>query len=248
MWNFFLLMFSTLIAPDEATGIPPGYQLVWSDEFNGNILDRSKWNYRGIGRRGDTYVSKSAVTFNGKGCVAIELFQSQDSLITGMISTDQLFETRFGYFETRASLPDVAGAWPAFWLQSSANLENGEPNTHGVEIDIFEYFPHERKDAVSHSLHWGGYGKTHQHYGPFYSQLKPTKDGFHVFGLEWTATSYATYVDGVKTFTGDVHISQVPEFIILSFEADHKIAGPLQKQQLPKKFEVDYVRVYKKDS
>jgi beta-glucanase (GH16 family) len=230
----------------EPAGIPKGYDLVWADEFNNTKLDRSRWNYRGLGPRGDANIVESAVTLNGKGNLVISLSRLGDELYSGMIATNGLFETKYGYFETRAKLPEISGAWPAFWLQSATNVEGGQPETHGVEIDIFEYFPHETKGAVSHSLHWGGYGRSHHHYGPFYSKLQPTLDGFHVFGLEWTPRSYSTFVDGVKTFTGDAYISQVKQFLILSLEADRKIAGELDQQSLPGKFEIDYVRVYKK--
>lgn len=222
-----------------------GYHLIWHDEFNGKILDRSKWMYRGLGKRGDAYNVESAVRLN-KGCLVITTGVSGDSLTTGMVATEGLFETRYGYFEARVSLTNTNGIWPAFWLQSSLNGDNGTPEKNGVEIDIFEYFRNNRPDAVSHSLHWGGYGRTHHEFGPFYSNLMPKKDGFHVFGLEWTPDYYSTFVDGVKTYTGTTYISRVPQFMILSVEANQAIAGKVEKNKLPDQFLVDYIRVYQK--
>jgi beta-glucanase (GH16 family) len=223
-----------------------GYRLVWADEFDGKTLDRTKWKYRGLGQRGDAINDKSSVYLDGRGHLVIEARWVDDKIYAGIIDTEGLFETRYGYFECRAKLPMIAGIWPAFWLQSSSNKDDTEPATAGAEIDIFEYFHHERRDTVSHSLHWGGYGRTHRVAGPVLGPMKKTLDGYHVFGLEWTPDSYSTFVDGVKTYSGNTLISGVPEFIVLSLEVNKQVAGPLDRRNLPGKFIIDYVRVYKK--
>jgi hypothetical protein len=43
---------------------PPleGYQLVWSDEFEGDTLDLSKWDCRNLGKRRDAINVKDAVS------------------------------------------------------------------------------------------------------------------------------------------------------------------------------------------
>jgi beta-glucanase (GH16 family) len=230
-----------------ANGIPvKGYHLVWSDDFTGKKLDSRKWKYRQIGKRGDGHNDRRAIKLDGKGNLVITAFKKADSVFVGIVDSENLFETKFGYFECRAKLTSTSGIWPAFWLQSSKNGENGLPETHGVEIDIFEYFKHNRPDHVSHTLHWGGYGATHKQSGTIYSPLKKTRDGYHTFGLEWTADGYSTYVDGVKTYSTNSLISKVPEFIVLSLEVNKTIAGPLDFNDLPDCFTVDYVRVYKK--
>ncbi|MFM9911837.1 MAG: family 16 glycosylhydrolase [Chitinophagaceae bacterium] len=223
-----------------------GYLLHWSDEFNGNTLDRKQWNYRGLGKRGDAFNVSSAIFLDGKGHLIIKASQSEDSLLTGIIDTERNFETTYGYFECRAKLTSTNGIWPGFWLQSSRNTENGVPEKNGAEIDIFEYFQHERRDTVSHSIHWGGYSKTHQKAGPVLGPLQKTTDGFHTFGLEWTPTSYSTFVDGKVTYSGETYISKVPEFIVLSLEINKQVAGPVNLKNLPDQFTIDYVRVYKK--
>jgi beta-glucanase (GH16 family) len=223
-----------------------GYRLTWSDEFDGKTLDGTKWKYRALGQRGDAINTESSVYLDGRGNLVIEAGSVKDKIYAGIIDTEGLFETRYGYFECRAKLPMIAGIWPAFWLQSSSNRDDTEPATAGAEIDIFEYFHHERRDTVSHSLHWGGYGRTHKVAGPVLGPMKKTNDSYHVFGLEWTPDSYSTFVDGVKTYTGNTLISGVPEFIVLSLEVNQQVAGPLDRRDLPGKFIVDYVRVYKK--
>jgi beta-glucanase (GH16 family) len=223
------------------------YSLQWNDEFEGAKLNINKWNYRSLGKRGDAINSKDAIHLDGKGNLVIEARELGGNLIAGIIDTENKFATKFGYFECKAKLTRVKGIWPAFWLQSSTNIENGSPDKSGAEIDIFEYFKHEKLDSVSHTLHWGGYGKTHKKAGPVYGALQKTKDGFHVFGLEWTPNSYTTFVDGKATYIAKTNISQVPEFIVLSLEINREVAGILNKTELPDQYIIDYVRVYKKN-
>ncbi|MHA4807436.1 glycoside hydrolase family 16 protein [Flavitalea flava] len=223
-----------------------GYRLVWHDEFEGNLLDKTKWALRSPGKRGDAYNCESAAQLDGKGHLLLSITKKNDSVFTGMIATENLFETRYGYFECKAKLLRLKGSWVAFWLQSSANQDNGTPEKNGAEIDIFEYFPNLDTNSVTHMLHWGGYGATHKSSGPVRVFLKKTVDDYHTFGLEWTPEGYSTFVDGVQTYKGHSLISKVPEFMILSMEADSKVAGPLQLTGDPQYFTVDYVRVYKK--
>ena len=39
----FILLFALILS--IYAGVPNGYRLVWSDEFEGNSLDTSKWGY-----------------------------------------------------------------------------------------------------------------------------------------------------------------------------------------------------------
>ena len=41
------------------------YQLVWSDEFDGDTLDLDKWGYRSLGPRRDAVNVKETVGFDG---------------------------------------------------------------------------------------------------------------------------------------------------------------------------------------
>lgn len=222
------------------------YNLFWSEEFSGTKLDRSRWKYRSMGRRGDAINTSSAIRQDGKGYLFIECRKTGDSILAGIIDTEGLFEATYGYFECRVKLPETNGVWPGFWLQSSSNQDFGLPATEGAEIDIFEYFHNQGKDSVAHTLHWGGYGSSHKMAGPVYGALGRTSDGFHVIGLEWTPTSYKTFVDGAVTYSGNTNISHVPEFLVLSLEVNEKVAGKLDYRKLPALFVIDYVRVYKK--
>ena len=57
--------------PDIPDIVPPltGYELVWSDEFDGTELDMTKWSYRHLGPRGTNGAlnTKESVSLDGKG-------------------------------------------------------------------------------------------------------------------------------------------------------------------------------------
>lgn len=241
-----MMTVAVILGKMEQTIPVKGYQLFWNDEFDGRLLDQTKWNYRGLGKRDEAFITGRTVSLDGKGHAVIVVKASRDSILTGMIATEHIFETRYGYFECRASLTKTAGTFPAFWLQSPRNGESGTPDSHGAELDIFEYFPHTKKDSVAHTMHWSGYGNTHKVAGPVWGALQKTKDGFHTFGLEWTPDSYTTFVDGKKTCTGTTFISKVPEFIVLSVGINKAAAGPVDTRNLPDSFVIDYIRVYKR--
>lgn len=243
------LFYCAIFNNPQQSGIPvKGYKLFWYDDFEGEKLNLNKWNHRGLGKRDEAYITQNAVTLNGKGQLIISAYTQNDSIFTGMVSTDNILNTQYGYFECRVKFVQAEGTISAFWLQSPLiNTPNGVPETSGAEIDIFEYLPHANTNSVAHTLHWGGYDATsHKVAGPVWAKLGKTSDGFHTIGFEWTANSYTTFVDGVITYTGDQHISKKPEFIVLSLGVNALSAGPLNVKSLPQQVVFDYVRVYKK--
>jgi beta-glucanase (GH16 family) len=243
-----LTFLTTINGYTQSSQLPvKGYRLSWHDEFDGVRLDLRNWQHYALGQRRQAWNVSENALLNGKGQLLLKVTAANDTVKAAIVATDDRYSTTYGYFECRARLPDVPGAWPAFWIMSKQTImDNGKPETHGAEIDIFEYFLHERTDAVAHTIHWGGYGKTHQIAGPVWGKLGQSKNGFHVFGLEWTPTGYKTFVDGKLTQSYNALVSKVPEFILLSIEVDNTVVGPLDRQKLPAIFEVDYVRVYKK--
>lgn len=246
-----LYIVTTCLTPppvnNYAQDIPvQGYTLAWRDEFNGNMLDRSKWNYRPVSKRGDAWNVPQTITLDGLGNLVMKVAVLRDTVYAGMISTEHSYNTRYGYFECRAKLTHLKGLWCAFWLQSPRNVDNSTPEKDGAEIDIFEFFPHIRTDAVQHAIHYGGYTSTHRQAGPVWGLLQNSTTGYHTFGLAWEPNGYATYVDGVKTYEGNTLVSHAPEYILLSVEVNKAVAGPLNKALLPDSLVVDYVRVYQK--
>jgi beta-glucanase (GH16 family) len=219
------------------------YKLVWEDNFDGNSLDTTKWNVRGVGARRTGYISEKAVKVED-GLLKLYALQEGDSILSGAVGTGGHFSPKYGYFECRAQLQESIGVWAAFWLQSAHISEGADPALYGTEVDIFEFFKEIGTDTIQHALHWA-YGPDMQSIGPINSYLKGLSKGFHKFALEWTPEKYVFYIDGIKFSTQEQGLSQIGEYIILSMELPDNMEQ-LKNTVFPDVFIVDYVKVYQK--
>lgn len=236
--NFFQAMTPTHYTPESL-----GYELFWEDQFDGDQLDSEKWAPRGVGARAAGYVSPEAINVKD-GFLELAALKKGDSILVGAIGTQDLFMTKYGYFECRAQLQKSQGNWSAFWIQSTGISEGEDPAKFGVEIDIMEYFKKTGEDLISHNLHWA-YGPRQQSVGGLLSEVKGVSEGFHTFSLEWTPEKYAFFVDGYKYYELNHAISHIEEYLILSMELPATMEG-LKNSIFPDVFIVDYVKVYKK--
>jgi hypothetical protein len=97
------------------TPLPPsGYQLVFSDEFNGDSLDTNRWGYR----LGDKMLSaqqpENVSVKDGNLVIALrkESVRGKDYTGGGVISRQKFV---YGYYEARFKTPPAEGWHTAFW-------------------------------------------------------------------------------------------------------------------------------------
>ncbi|HWI58259.1 MAG TPA: glycoside hydrolase family 16 protein [Bacillota bacterium] len=217
------------------------WKLLWHDEFDGTQLDETKWNRLGDWKRKGGYWAKEDVSLSGQGTLLLRTKKDGDRYTCGAINTQHKFEHAFGYYVARCKMPRQPGHWPAFWIMGSGVGKVGDEGRDGTEIDIVE-IPW-RDGQITFNLHWDGYGKDHKTAGTKI-KLKEVTEGFHDYGLLWTAEEYVFYVDGKEVWRSKAGgVCQVPEFIKLTEEIG-TWGGDITKATLPDYFEVDYVRVY----
>lgn len=225
--------------PPSATG--KGWKLVWSDEFDGQQLDESKWNRLGDAQRRDGYWIKDDAYVSGTGTLLLRTRRDGDRYTCGAIDTRGKFEQAFGYFVARCKMPRQPGHWPAFWLMCSSVGKVGDGGRDGTEIDIVE-IPW-RDGRVVMNLHWDGYGEHHQSAGTKLTMPELT-EGFHDYGLQWTEDEYVFFIDGQEVWRSRAGgVSQVPQYVMLTEEIG-AWGGDITSAELPDFFEVDFVRVY----
>src|SRR5215831_11473547 len=126
------------MTPTRFTPADLGYELVWEDDFNGNILDTNKWEVRGVGPRALGFVSPEAVKVEN-GYLKLSASKKDGRILLGAVGTQNHFMTRYGFFECRAQLQKSPGIWGAFWIQSPDIAKGEEPAKFGAEIDIMEF-------------------------------------------------------------------------------------------------------------
>jgi len=237
---------------------PPGYYLVWSDEFNSTTLDRSKWDYWLPGPRRNAVNVTNAISLDGSNLL-ITTYTSNKVHYTGFVATDGTFRSRYGYWESRIRWGDTNGMWSAFWLQSPEMVTRSpDAALSGSEIDIAEhrYLDKDAKSIANQiqvNIHWNGYGRTSRSTGSG-NKGSGLADGFHTYGFLSTPDSYAFLVDDTKVYGGGAApVSHSTEWAILSSEVDDTSttwAGKIPADgyggivDSTTRMTVDYVRYY----
>jgi beta-glucanase (GH16 family) len=255
-----LICFSATLSfiPKAVAVPPPGYYLVWSDEFNSTSLDRSKWDYWLLGRRRNAINVTNAISLNGSNLV-ITTFTSNKVHYTGVVATDETFRPRYGYWESSLRWSDTSGMWSAFWLQSPEMISRlRDPQLSGSEIDIAEHRFLDKDTSniankIQVNLHWNGYGPG-SHSSGSGNIASNLASGFHTYGFLWTPDSYSFLVDDSKVYGhGSAPISHSTAWVALSSEVDD--TSTLWAGHIPAdgyggltdsttKMAVDYVRYY----
>jgi beta-glucanase (GH16 family) len=206
---------------------PPGYALVWEDEFQGASL-AADWNALSE-QRHDALSTPQAISVSG-GVLTVTTYTGPDGVHrTGFLTTEGSFEARYGYFEARIRFVSAPGNWCAFWLAAATIGDPlGDPGTAGVEIDVVEHRVTDQdgwdalRDMVALNLNWDGYDENKKNV----QRVVPLPDGapvqgsWHVYGVLWTETGYTFYVDGRPLWTTAAALSHRPQDLRLTCEVD----------------------------
>jgi len=238
-----------------------GYNLSWSDEFDGTELTEEDYNYEigdgcniGICGWGNnelqryTSEAKNSALLDGK-LVITALEESPNVYSSARITTKGKQKFRFGRIDIRAKLPYGQGIWPALWMLGSNIDDKGWPSCG--EIDIMEMVGH-IPDEVLGTAHWG----TSPGPSIFQSGKKRIaqdySDAYHVFTMEWTSTELNWYVDEEKFHTitsaqlnGAANPFLSEFFFIFNIAVGGNLPGnPDDTTTFPQTMEVDYIRVF----
>lgn len=242
-----------------------GFDLVFSDDFDGDTLDESKWrphHHNGV-RKGGYWASSQTSVADSCLKITTEYLENGDygpGWYTAGISTEGVYEQKYGYFECRCKLPKGKGMWSAFWLFTPMCGKVTGTGKTGTEIDIFEspyyYRKGKKKNLVTSNLHYNGYFLQTRYKNVLISALdNDPYENFNTYGLLWNEDGYTFYINGVKTaFTKYGGVSRVPEYVILSCEVDGAAAKPTygwsgfigEDKSFRAEYLVDYVKVYEK--
>ena len=200
---------TTTIAPPPP--IPPdppeGYELVWSDEFDGDTIDPANWTFDiggwGWGNGESQYYTdrpENARVQNGLLVIEGRQERFEESYYTSArLKTQDLQEFQYGYLEARIKVPAGQGMWPAFWmLGANFGRDTEDPNDSNWpfvgEIDIMEFVGKEPILAYG-NLHGPGYSGAGS-LGATYRNDAPIPDDFHTYAVEWDFDGIRWFFDG----------------------------------------------------
>ncbi len=224
--------------------LPEGktWELVWADEFDGNALDETKWNFRTHfwGIKAPNYTNEGVEVSDGT--LKINLIRDGDIFKSAHLQTGSLtfdmprdsdrfypfgkrqpakFMHKYGYYEICCKLPKHDGWHAAFWLQSPSIGAHPDPSVAGVECDIMENYRQHTENLIVCGNGWDGYGKDQKWFGHYAFDYVETDDGWHYYGVDWSPEGYIFYADGKEVgrqMAPECAVSNVEEFILVSTE------------------------------
>ncbi|WP_156345441.1 glycoside hydrolase family 16 protein [Verrucomicrobium spinosum] len=230
------------------------WALVWRDEFDGQVLDATKWAVRAPGLRESAMISAENVSLDGAGRLLLTTTEKDGVIHTGMIGSQGKFSHTYGRWEARIKFHAMEGHHGSFWLQPERREKDVGNNPHltGAEIDIIEWFGAGRKDGgAASNVYWPGEAGQHLHDGgpldltPVLKDGRNLSDDFHVYAVEWTPDEYVFFIDEHEVFRTRAGVSRQPQYAILSLLCADWEAPRLDRSRLPESMMVDYVRVYR---
>lgn len=225
--------------------------LVWSDEFDTDgAPNSSKWTMEtGAGGWGNNelqyYTARSQNVIVQGGLLKInllkEVYNGSNYTSARMITKDK-YSFKYGRVDIRAKLPAGGGTWPALWMLGD-NISSTPWPACG-EIDIMEHVGNDL-NKIHGTLHHPGHSGGNADTGTVVVPTVTTQ--FHVYSLDWTASTIKFYVDNQLFYTF-ANNSGVPFnhnfFLIFNCAMGGNFGGAVDPNFTAASLEVDYVRVY----
>lgn len=165
-------------------------------------------------------------------------------------------EFKYGRFEAKIKFPSVTGSFPAFWTLGNRLIlhyyADGTWMTHDSgnwpycgENDIIEFYG-ARVTSGAYYSETDQQGVGQVSLARIFRTIDLTQ--YHIYAIEWTATSMTYYIDGVQTATFEItnamaHAFREPHYIILNL-AVGAAGGTPASSTTEMKMYVDWVRVY----
>ena len=266
---------ATLPAASSSIDRPSGYVLAWSDEFDQGSVLNGAWTYDlgeanfGGSNWGNSelqyYTSDSANVRLEDGRLVIQAVAGKPAGVnlrfgnilatSARVTTDTpifysaLGNQPYGFYEIKAQIPCVGGAWPAIWMMG----KEGDWPDRG-ELDIMEWFGKHfalQPDQVQSGVHTrAGYGgeSTYQKL-----QLPGLCQGQHRFQLHWE-TSRLTFgvddqvimiYDKPANATNDNWPFDQPAHLLLNVAVGGNLGGDVDVADIPAmRMLVDYVKIW----
>lgn len=239
----------------------PSKEYLWNDEFDGESIDTSKWNFEiGTGASGwgnnewEYYTSRKENAYIKDGVLHIRV-QKEDykgsKYTSARMLTKGKFAFKYGTVEARIALPVGKGIWPAFWMLGDNFDKVGWPACG--EIDIIEAVNSE--NIVYGTNHWANgseyatYGNNTGNYRDQKHEMDITQ--FHTYKFTWDEKYIRMFVDDfmyheilIEGNKGDTEEFHKPFFFLLNVAVAGNWPGfEVDDTQFPNEMLVDYIRV-----
>ena len=271
-----------------------GYHLAWNDEFEGDELDFTKWDFQ-LGTKAADEGAPDNWGNNEQEYYTKDNYKVEDGVLTITARKEEkegksytsarirtmkddgtcLYAAKYGRVEARMKLPKQEGLWPAFWMLPADTSVYGTWAASG-ELDILEA-KGRLPGQVNGTIHFGSQWPNNKWLGDEY-QFDDSTDisDWHLYSVEWEPGKISWMVDNQVYFTAEASQSRtgspqdkfwgrdgdsqenyaygapfdMPFYLILNLAVggDYDSQGNPANAEFPASMEVDYVRVWQKDT
>ena len=189
--------------------------LLWSDEFEGDALDRGKWGYElgnwkldadgnyitnGWGNNEqEFYTDQNATVHDGILTIAARKEQFADPVqgeyeyTSARLSSQHLFSTCGGRIEVRARCDAGKSLWPAIWMLPEDSVYGGWAASG--EIDIMEGWG-STPEKICGTIHFGDQWPNNTYLTNDYTfPAGDSTENWHTYAVEWESGEIRWYVD-----------------------------------------------------
>ena len=194
-----------------------GYELIWSDEFDGDRLDESKWSYElGNWKLDDSgnyitngwgnneqefYTSQNTAVKDGVLTIAarkenwVDEKQGSYDYTSARINTQHKFSVCGGRIEVRARCDSGKSLWPAIWMLPEDSAYGGWASSG--EIDIMEGWG-STPEKICGTIHFGGVWPANTYLtNDFKFSDGDGTQNWHTYSIEWDRGEIRWYVDDI---------------------------------------------------
>ncbi|MEW6990158.1 family 16 glycosylhydrolase [Colwelliaceae bacterium 6441] len=184
------------------------WEMVWSDEFDGDTIDSQNWNHEvncegGGNQEKQCYTNSAANSYIADGILNIVALPAEEGaelpFTSARMTTRYKADFKYGRIEMRAKAPKGQGSWPAFWMMPTDEEYGIWPRSG--EIDIFESVnlgvQNEDGSTENHIYGTLHYGKKSPDTGKSYQLVDGSNpaDDFHTYAIEWQEGEIRWYMD-----------------------------------------------------
>ena len=209
-------------------------KLVFSDEFDGDKLDATKWATVG---EPTAITPFKAAKISG---VRITLIKKEDMIQTNGISTRGKFEQARGYFEASLRLNGYKGHGATFSLRAKDDKVTPSMNLYWETSggDYISPLGRYLDDKGQHELRSESSGS---------KLLKAGESSkkFNTYGFLWTEKGFTWFLNGKPVHKVDRPVVDAPMSLGISHRCGEWERPNLNLKQLPDDIEIDWVKIWK---
>ena len=249
---------------------PAGYKLVWHDEFEvDGPPNPADYNFeKGFARNEEAQWYQSANATVQGGLLVIEARKEtvQNPNYTGSgdwktmrktaeytsssLTTSGHQSFQYGHFEMRARIPTEAGMWPAWWTLGVS----GQWPSNG-EIDIMEFYQAKLLANVACGTDTAWQAKWDSSAKSLASLGAGWASQFHVWTMDWDDQNIVLSVDAQQLNTTSLSSMlnadgkspfKQKAYLLVNLAVGGQNGGDPAKTAFPKRYEIDYLRVFQK--